>query len=769
MIRKKIWCLILVSFFNSVQSGFGLNVGSDGMVKGNVTDAETRAPLMGVNVILLNSALGAVTDAEGSFAIEKIPAGAYSIRFRYLGYEPYTETDVIVRPGRTTVSEIRLQTAAIRSGEVKVNAGYFRRNDGQPLSTTAFSREEIRRAPGSAGDVSRILMALPSIAKVNDQSNNLIVRGGSPIENAFFIDNIEILNINHFPTQGASGGPIGMVNVDFIQDVRFSSGGFSAAYGDRLSSIMEIAFREGNRSRFDGQLDLNVAGFGGVAEGPLFRSKGSWLFSVRRSYLDLLVKAIDIGTAVAPSYGDCQWKAVYDIHPKHQLTLLGLWGDDHNHPDRSTAQANDMVYYGNQDINQSTTGLNWRALWGKRGYSNTSIALTSNRFREDFYETNSGFQLIRNHSEDRSINIRQVNHFRLRPELSVEFGLEAKRLTTNYDNAFGAFTDATGDSVAPLGVNDRVRAYKYGIFLNCIVRPSDRLTATLGVRTDFFSFHQKRTAAPRLSFSYRLNALTSVTGSAGMYYQNLPLVMLSQNPANRNLQDPMSVHCILGLDRMLTETTKLTLEAYQKEYRSFPMDPGEPGLFLIDELYYRYGFFFSHARMVDKGRAVSRGFELTLQKKLAKDFYGLVGASVFRARYQGLDGLWRDRVFDNRMVFSIEGGYKPNARWEFSLRWIYAGGTPFTPFDLEKSEVLNREILDGRLINRSRYPDYHSMNIRFDRRFLFQRSNLVFYFSMWNVYNRKNVASYFWNGEKKQLGVIYQWGLLPLFGLEWEL
>ena len=157
-----------------------------------------------------------------------------------------------------------------------------------------------------------------------------------------------------------------------------------------------------------------------------------------------------------------------------------------------------------------------------------------------------------------------------------------------------------------------------------------------------------------------------------------------------------------------------------------------------------------------------------IQKKLAKDFYGLASATFFRSRYKGGDQVWRNRNYDNRVAFSFEGGYKLNRKWELSLRWIYAGGVPYTPFDFEKSKANHRAVYDEAQINEVRYPDYHSMNLRFDRRFNFSNSNLVFYLSAWNVYNRNNIANYFWNDKEQKQDQVYQWQLLPIFGLEFE-
>ena len=735
-----------------------------GSIEGAVVDAETRTPLMGTNVILEGTELGSATDDNGKFLIENVPVGSYVLRFDFIGYEPLKQPNIIVRSKRITFVNAELRMATIAGEEITVTGGYFSQSEDQPVSLVNFSSEEIRRAPGSAGDVSRILMSLPSVAKVNDQSNNLIVRGGNPVENTFFIDNIEIPNINHFPDRASSGGPIGMVNVDFIQDVNFSTGGFSAIYGDKLSSIMDITFREGNRNEFDAQLDLNFTGFGGVAEGPLFGPKGSWMVSARRSYLDFVVDLLDVGSTVAPVYGDVQWKLVYDLNPAHKLMFIGVFGDDHNSPDREVGQENKMTHYGNQDIYQRTTGLNWRALWGKSGYSNTSVSYTSSQLKEDFYETNTGLYAFKNHTHDQTFALRNVNHFRLNNRNSVEFGAEAKYLKSNYNNFYAATTGDLGNPVPALYLKDEISAQKLGGFVNYILIPIAPLTLNFGARSDYFSYNENLNFSPRVAFTYQLSPLISIHGAAGLYFQNLPLQLLAQSGENKQLKDPEAIHYIAGITYLLTESTQLTLEAYQKNYRRFPLDVTQPALFPIDESYIE-----NWGNLVDKGEALARGVELMLQKKLAQNFYGLASVAYFRSRYKGGDGIWRDRDFDNRLMFSVEGGFKPNSKWEFSTRWIYAGGAPYTPMDLAASALVHRAVYDANRINEARYPDYHSMNLRFDRRFHFSSSNLIFYLSVWNVYNRKNLAEYYWNDQEQKQDEIYQWLVLPVFGLEYEL
>ena len=756
-----IYCAMLFALCAS--AGFSETETLSGSIHGRMTDSETGAPLAGGHVVCAGTGFGSVTDENGRYEISRLPVGSYTIRMSYIGYETRFVTDVIVKSKRMAFADGALSPSAIKGQSVEVTAGYFTREDSRSASTVRFDYEEIRRAPGAAGDVSRILMSLPSVAKVNDQSNGLIVRGGNPVENAFFIDGIEVPNINHFPDQASSSGPIGMINVDLIKDVAFSSGAFPSVYGDRMSSVMDISLRDGNRREFDAQLDLNFAGFGGVAEGPLAGGRGSWLVSARRSYLDFVVKVFDVGSTVAPRYGDGQAKLTIDLNRNHSVSLIGFWGDDHNAPDRETGEENDMQVYGRQDIATGTLGLTWRALWGKDAVSRTSVSHTGWSFNEDWYETSTGLYQIRNRSLEGTTVFRNVNHVRLADGLSLEFGADVKSLVSDYDNGYQGTTNALGDTVLPVRFDTRLSGFKFGIFANAIIRPVQGLTVEAGLRADRFTANQSRTVSPRASVSVALSEKTTMKAAAGMFLQNLPTLLLAQNASLRRAGDPRSIHAVLGLERMVTENTRLTVEVYRKDYSRLPADPGQSGFNVIDSEPSALTGILS-----DKGRAESHGIEITIQKKLSSKVYGLASATWFSARYRGADGTWRNREYDNRLMFSAEGGYKPNRSWEFSLRWIFAGGVPYTPLDLQSSKRLHRAVLDESRINDVRYPDYHSMNVRFDRRFNFRSSNLIFYLSVWNVYNHKNVAQYFWNDKEQKQDVIYQWLILPVFGLEYE-
>lgn len=737
-------------------------------MEGRIYDRNSKSTLIGANVILLNTTIGAATDKNGFFRIEKIPVGNYSLQIRYMGYESLIKTDIIIRSSRTTSISSELNESTVQSDEVVVSSNYFQKNDDQPTSSINLSNEEIRRSPGSAGDVSRILMSLPSVAKVDDGTNTLAVRGGSPIENTFYIDNIEIPNINHFPSQGASGGAIGIINVDFIEDVSFFTGGFSAAYGNKLSSIMNLIFREGDRDFLTGQLDLNFTGFGGILEGPIFLNDATFMLSIRRSYLDFLIKQINVGSTAAPTYGDLQGKIVYDIDESNKLILLGVFSDDHMTSDQRTAIENKMVYYGDQDIYQTTIGFNWRKLWNSKAYSNTSLSYNISDYKEDFYETGSAELQFINRSSESFYLLRNMNYYQFSKTSSLDYGIEAKHIIGDFDNWYESYTDAIGNPIPSFTIEETVSSNILSAFASYNHNFGNRLSFTLGLRSDYFAYASVNKISPRLSASFSITEKTKLNTAAGIFYQHLPAKLLVSNSANKNLEIPVSDHYILGIEHLLLESIQLKLEVYQKNYRNFPIDTNQPGLFLIDELYGTQSFYFNTYSVNDNGKAKTQGVEITIQKKLAKEFYGLVGASYSHSQYLGDDQIWRDRIYDNKFIFSIEGGYKPNYYWEFSMRWIYAGGRPYTPFNIQKSQELNRGVIDEDRINDERFPAYHSLNLRVDKRFTFSHTNLVIYLSVWNVYNRQNVASNYWNQSENLPDVVYQWGMLPIFGVEYE-
>lgn len=736
-----------------------------GILKGTVVDARTREPLPGANVLVVSTGRGMTTDGSGRYIIKELPSGTYSIQVRMVGYDAITLTDVVVSPGRPTTINAGLQETLIEGEAVTVTAGYFQKDDVTAMGTVGFNAQEIRRSPGSANDVSRILMALPSTAAVSDNANDLAVRGGSPIENGFYVDGIPIPNINHFPVQGSTGGPIGILNIDFVDNVEFSPSGFSAAYGDRLSSIVDIKLREGNTESPLGKAFLSFAGFGGVAEGPLPSGSGSWMISGNKSYLDLLVGAI--GTGVAPRYGDVQGKMTLNLNSQHALTFIDIFGRSTINFDKENAIDLGQRYYGVSTSTQNTAGAAWRALWGNLMTSTTSVSVSTTQFTNTFRKVNSDQVALDADNLEVSAVLRNVNYLVLGKRDRMEFGTDIHLENGNFDYLQAADTNQRGTTDPEYIIRRRISDPKVGLFATYIANPFERLTLSLGMRSDYYELSREFAFAPRLSLSYKATDDLVLHANGGIFHQQAPLIVLSGNELFSKLASSRAYHVGVGLEYMLQPDTRLTLEAYDKEYDRLPLSPSDPNRSVVDDGLFNERFT-TYADLKAVGKAYTRGVELMLQKKMAKDIYGLVSASYFRSRYRDFTGTWRNRVYDNRIIFSVIGGYRPGQEWEFSVRWTYAGGRPYTPFDQEASTEYNIGIIDQSQINADRYPAYHALNLRADRKFYFASHLLDIYLSVWNAYNRNNVSSYFWNSTTNTIDTQHQWSLLPIVGIDYE-
>lgn len=736
---------------------------STGSITGSVVDAETLSPLIGVNILVQQTLTGDATDPEGGFSITGLKPGIYSLVIRYIGYESKTLTDIVVGANREQIIQVKLQPSLITGEEVTVTSGYFSSSPADGISKVSFSPEELRRSPGGAQDLGRVLNALPSVAAKGETSQDLLVRGGSPIENGNYIDNIPLPNVRHFLVPGGqSNGPLGIVNTELVDDIEFSAGGFGSSFGNHLSSVSDITYREGNSARLRGDVGLNMAGFTFNLDGPVTGST-TFLASARRSYLDIIADAINAGGA--PSFADAQLKVVQTLGSRDKLTLLNIYGNSLFDSDLSDALDEgfpDAIR--NRNI-QNTTGLNWRHLWDN-GYSNTSVSYSFRDQDQQLTDVLTASPSIDYNSNEAMAVLRSVSFLRLNERNGLEFGGELRLEMNEYDYFIASEINQAGQIRPDITRTDQINGSVASAFTTYEFQLSDRFRANAGVRADYTSYNEDLNLSPRIQASYALTERLDLRAAAGIFYQTLPGYLLSQNPDIAALRNTRADHLIAGLDYLLSSDTKLSVEVYNKQYRNAPILPGVNALadrgFILDNFQQFYD------ELNDTGEAYARGMEVLIQKKLAVDFYGMVSASFFRTRYRDYTGAWQDRLFDTRYLFSVIGGYRPNDLWEFSIRWTYQGGSVFTPVDPVASANSNTQILDIARFNQARFPAFHSMYGRFDRRFFLKRTNLVTFLEVWNLYNRANVEAEYWNIQTGLVDQATQFSLLPVGGVKFE-
>lgn len=731
---------------------------STGAIKGRILDADSQLPLVGANITLRSTGLGSISDEEGYFNIDQIPKGYYTVTISYMGYKPQNKADIWVRPNGYEFLNIKLESFVIQIDDVIVEESYFERSMVKEYQVVSFNRDELRRYPGTGQEISRIINTLPSVASVGENRQDMMVRGGGPTENGFIIDNIPIPSVSHFQqADGRSNGPVGLINSDMVENLDFFSNGFSSKYGNKLSSFGDITYRSGNREEIEGEGFIGVGGLGILIEGPL-GSRSTYIGSYRMSYLDLIADAINASGGM-PSYGDFQAKLEFRPDIYNTFSLLVVNGKSVYDRDIDGAIEVGESDHGRLMNDQNTIGLNYKHIWSKRGYTNTSISNSTKNSDAHFININSG-QTVFNIIEQTDVkNLRQVNHLKLGNGSKIEFGFDADMSETDY-NYYRKLPESN-TSINEIQFDRLVSIKNYSGFFTFKQSLFSRSIFSTGIRLDRNDYEKINHLSPRINFDYEIiRGKTNLIINSGIYYQNPPAIYIANN-TSKKLKSIKAYQTSLSIEHMLTPSTKLTLSAYQKTYSNSPVLPdstihNDP-TFLFDELRMYNG-------IVSSGKALSEGLEILIQKKKVENFYGLVGGSIFNSTFSDYNGTKRSRNHNYRYIFNVVGGYRPSMNWEVSIRWSYFGGRPYTPIDLETSVLADEQILYIDQFNEGRTPDYHSLFIHFEKRYNLKRSNLVLFFELWNTYNRENIETYFYSRVNKNIGKIVYFSTIPVLG-----
>lgn len=715
---------------------------------GRVVDATTQEALPGANVAVLGTdgalLAGAATDLDGAYAIEGLAPGAYRVRATFVGYEARTQTDVVIQRSRPTFLLFELREAIAEGEEVVVTAGFFDDEPDAPVSVAALGPEEIRRTPGGLNDVSRSLLALPGVASGVDNRNDLLVRGGGPSENAYFVDGIEVPQINHFATQGATGGAVGLLNVDFIREATFYTGGFPARYGDAASSVLLIENRPGSPETLAG--DFTV----GASESALSLDGSSgpdfnWTFSARRSYLQFLFQLLDL--PIRPAYWDFQSRVEYTPTDRDRLVYFGLWavddfdivqpeGDDFENQEIASRVAdNDQRSY--------TQGVSWRRLV-PGGFFTTAVSRSFQEFR--FADRDeAGDPLLSNDAEEAAWRLRTDGDLRLAPGLTLGVGGGASRETIGSE-FFQRATPATPfDEDVQFGTDLGLwKGFGYGQLTARAL--GGRLALTGGLRADATDFLDESVVlSPRASASYDLTERVQASAALGRFTQSPELISLAVQAdgeyVNRGLRWIDVTQVVGGLAVTPRPSLKVSLEGYYKDYADYPVSASDPRLSLAN-LGGDFGFVGAEP-LTSEGVGRAYGVELSAQKKLTSRWYGVGAYTLGWSEFTGADGVYRPSAWDVRHNLSLTGGVRLGP-WEVGTRLTVQSGRPFTPFDLEASAeeyaLSRRGVPDLDRIGAERTPAYARWDLRVDRRFAIgSRFNGVVYLDVQNVLDRENV------------------------------
>ena len=751
------WILLLPLL---VTQAHGSAYSLEGVVDGRVLDAHSHLPLAGCNVVLTGSNLGTATDLDGAFSIGKVRVGVHSLTLSMVGYETRVLTDVIVKPTRNDPVEVLLSPAVIQLESLVVRPDWFavRAEGGAPA--VSYNREEIRRAPGSAEDVSRLLNVHPAVAMgVDDQRNDLVVRGGNPIENLMLVDGHPVQNLSHFASQGSTGGPVSIMQADFIDDVRFVPGAFDARYGNRLSSVMDLRMRRGNSQELRGELYTSMAGAGFQLEGPA-GGGGSFLLGGRRSYLELMTSQLNLATA--PVMADANAKLSWPMGDHDRLEWLFLGSS--SRIQQSAIDDADMGMNYDTRVGNGMSGLQWQHFSPGGATRTLSYTLNQQLFNENF----SWFDSTEHNDNTARENVHtfQLSTIERIGKGSLDLGVGLELLDSQHDVSLDSWTSPYGEVLPAAQVHGALDKKRSWVHLNYVTWLRGGLQITAGARLDHDDFFGTTDLQPRLSLRQDLGRDWALTSSAGLYAQTIPAVWAVQDAANDKVSSMKVRQMQAGVEFQPQDAWLVSLDGFYRLYTDMPYSLQQDWLPLAAA-----GSYFGYSdlgEIASGGEGRSYGLEFQAQKKLDEKTYGTFSYAWSLSRYRTESGPWLRGPFDRRHMATLIMGWIPNNRLELSMRWAVSGGAPYTPLDPVASAAAGRSRYDRTRMNDDRLPLYHRLDLRADWRFHLKRWNLVTFLDLQNAYDRQNVVSRYWSVKDQRAKDQIGWEIMPVGGMRLE-
>ena len=722
-----------------------------GSITISVRDGFSKKPLPAKVQIL-----GSATVAEGSSGVvelKDLSVGTYTFIVSAIGYSREQLNDISVSPEQNLSFVVDLSQAPTEIQEVVLTRKNYKTTSESPLSLRNITSEEVQKNAGSNRDVSKALLSFPGVGSTATFRNDLFIRGGSSAENRFYVDGIEVPVINHFQTQGASGGPRGLITVDFIKDVDFYSGAFPASRPGTLSSLFDFNLKQARRDKIGYKAVLGLDDMQLMADGPLSRDQ-SWngLFSVRKSNLQLLFKAI--GLPFLPSYYDTTLKISNKWESGDEFYILGLGAIDEF---TFNEEAENTLY--NQTLIERlpvspqwnyTIGAGYRHL---RPNGNYLFTLSRNMLHNEATKYYRNIEIPENLLTDYDS---QESENKLRVERNLQIG--RAKVSTGANVNFARYQNASFVKLITQqgAVTDRytsdISLWQYGYYLQGSEKFfQDALELSLGMRIDGSSYSKQtsnpfKQLSPRVAARLKVAPQWSVNSSAGIYYM-LPSYtalgfisegVLVNKPTLKYIRNSQLV---AGVEYNGAQSLRITAEAYLKKYRNYPFSLRN-GISLAN-LGGDFGVVGTEP-LDSRAQGRTYGVELLAQKRTLNDFYGIMAYTLGYSEFTNAQGTYEPSSWDSRHILSITAGKYLKRDWNLAARFRLQSALPETPYDLSQSarvvvwNVANAPVKDFTLLNSQRGNLVHQLDLRAEKKWTFPSWQFTFYLDVVNAYGSDN-------------------------------
>lgn len=725
-----------------------------GIIKGKIVNQKNNEPIEFAGVQIEGTTIGVISDEDGSFTFTDVKPGFVRLLVSFIGFETTLSTEIQVQGNQTAYVDVGLIESSVELQEVTVRPNYNIKRIESPISVISVGVQEIEKSAGANRDISKVVQLLPGVGATDPNRNDLIVRGGGPSENVFYLDGVEIPTINHFATQGSSGGVVGVINPDFVQEISFYTGAFPANRTNALSSVMEIRQKDGSQDRVHTKLSVGASDAAVTVDGPI-GDKSTFIVSARQSYLQFLFKAI--GLPFLPTYNDFQVKYKYKIDKNNELTFIGLGAIDNmvlNTGLQTTGTEEQkylLSYLPTYNQWNYTVGAVYKHFGDKYIDSwvlSRSMLRNSNFKYQDNDETND--KLSNYTSDEASNKLRFEREYPyMRMKLKVGAGLN--------------YTHYTNNTFRRLFINGAPQLLTYDTNLDLLgyqifAQVSDeyidkRLKLSLGVSMVGNNFNSNmknpiNQLSPRLSGSYEISDRWNFNANIGRYVSQPALTTMGFKNndgvfVNRNeqLKYIASDQIVTGFEFMPDNNMRLSVEGFYKHYSKYPFSVSE-GLSIASK-----GADYGEVgdeEIISTGKGRAYGVEF-LFKVLEWNNMNITSTyTFFRSEFTDKNNVYLPSSWDSRHMLNLIGNYKFKNSWNVAMRWRFIGGAPYTPINEELSKdrdawsITNQPYLDYDNFNSLRLANTHSLDVRVDKEFYFDKWVLNLYTDIQNAYNFKS-------------------------------
>lgn len=767
--------MLLIQFIN-----FGLGQSNlTQTIRGNLVDFDTKMNIVGAKIIVIDSnpVLGSISNDLGDFRIENVPVGRVALRITAVGYEEIYLPNLLIESGKEKILHLEMNIDVKVLDRVEVNANQQDKSESinkmASVSSKTFTVEETNRYAGSLNDPARMVSGFAGVVGDAEGDNDIVVRGNSPRGILWRLEGIDIPNPNHFSGEGSTGGPVNSLNGAMLANSDFFSGAFAPEYGNALSGVFDVKFRQGNNEKREYSFSAGVLGLEGSLEGPFKKGyRGSYLVNYRYSSIALLDKAGILDFDGIPIYQDLSFKLMFPTKKIGTFSLIGLGGKSKILQTDQDELTNQIYGIYNVGANLGVIGLTHRYIMTPKIYIKSYLSATTQGNKEDDLaikaDSSGMFQDYRDGFRSTNLKAQSIVNYKFNSKNTFQIG--ATYTFMNYDFFIDRDFDESGSLISVFKSSGNADLFQS--FLSWKYRINNKISMVSGINHTHFFLNNHRAIEPRFGAKWELTKRQTLSFGFGMHsrLESVSTYLFNElqpdgsyTYPNKNMDFSKSTHYVVGYGIQLNENLRTKVEVYYQSLYNLPVENDSASFIAL----VNSSGGIPSTEMVNKGTGRNYGIEFTLERYFANNFYYLATASLYKSEFTALDGIVRNSKFDANFATNLlmgkefKFGEQKNKTFGINTKISIVGGNRYTPIDLEASQDLGYEVRDLSKPFGAKGEPVLLINLGLTYRVDMKRVSHAFKIDIQNLTNHQAIVYDYYNSRTNAIDYGYQLSFIP--------